>query len=289
MKNTANSICMLGPRDPKYRQWIKTSPLRLISNSIKNSSSMKHVNRVSFIYALFVFFLLSFWVYPHAARAQDNFAGYRTSYEVRQFSGVHEGVHSFAAQQEEWSMARKFWLSFGFGPGYTIMKADDQLNKEMNISGVSLIGELGLGIYINDNQVIYFESFAQTLSNPTYKYGGTEISMADNLSVMWSGGGLGFGNYFEPGRFLFKASVGVDRLSIEEEYETIAETKSGIYGSVAIEKEWLISKKVALGVSVHGSFGTMKDKEVNGYASKWKVFGVGATANLTWVPRGLQR
>ncbi|NQU34888.1 MAG: hypothetical protein HQ521_16800 [Bacteroidetes bacterium] len=201
---------------------------------------------------------------------------------------TNSGPASISNSQEELSMARKFWLTFGIGPGYAEMKADDESGRELNFSGASMIADLGLGVYLNNNQVLFADFFGHTLFSPKYIYGGNEISMPGDISVGWTGAGIGFGQYIEPQRFLIKGSVGIDMLSIDKDEETIGETESGIYGKLAIGKEWLISNKVALGISAHAHIGSMKDKEVNGYAAKWKAYGFGATINITWVPRGLK-
>uniref|UniRef100_UPI003216ECF8 hypothetical protein n=1 Tax=uncultured Draconibacterium sp. TaxID=1573823 RepID=UPI003216ECF8 len=175
-------------------------------------------------------------LYINSAKGQE--AGTINHPTIIQEAGVIQ-----SGEQDDMSMARKFWFQFGIGPGYTLISTDD-FGAEFRISGVSMIAEIEPGIYINNNQVIFADIFGQTLFSPTYEYGGVEMSSSEDLSVVWSGLGLGFGHYFEPQRIIIKGSIGIDRLSIDEDGETTAETQSGIYGKLAVGKEWLVSKKL---------------------------------------------
>jgi hypothetical protein len=63
-----------------------------------------------------------------------------------------------------------------------------------------------------------------------------------------------------------------------------AETDTGFGVKLAIGKDWLISRKVALGAAVQGSWGSMKDQGTN--PPTWTALGFGATFNVCWVPKG---
>jgi hypothetical protein len=126
------------------------------------------------------------------------------------------------------------------------------------------------------------------MSGPTLEIDGMEIETTDAFTATAAGIGVGIG-YVGPSGLVVQGTAAVSYLTWEVDTGTErleAETDPGFGARFGVGKDWLISRKVALGVVGHGYWGTMKDKGVN--APTWTTFGVGVTFSFIWVPKGLR-
>jgi hypothetical protein len=224
--------------------------------------------------------------YPDAGVAQQVFVG-------EESAGGHLGALSYPSgampspvQTSTWTRKGKFWLHANFGVGYGEMRADDPSLGDMKISGVAGVGGVALGAFVSDNVVLFGDIIANVLSGPTLKVGTVEFATTDNFTATAAGIGAGIG-YVGPDALMIQASVAVSYLTFEArtpDGNIEAETNPGFGARIALGKDWLVSRKVALGVAGHGYWGVMKDKGEN--APTWNAFGVGVTFSFAWVPKG---
>ncbi len=226
--------------------------------------------------------------YPDGGVAQQVFVGEESAWGRLGALSYPLGSMPSPVQASTWTRKGKFWLHANFGVGYGEMWAEDPSVGDVKISGAAGVGGVALGAFVSDNVVLFGDIVANAMSGPTLRIGSVEFETTDDFTATAGGIGAGIG-YVGPDALVMQASVAVSYLTFEArtpEGTFEAETDPGFGARVAVGKDWLVSRKVALGVAGHGYWGVMKDKGVN--APTWNAFGVGVTFSFAWVPKGFR-
>ena len=226
--------------------------------------------------------------YPDGGVAQQVFVGEESAWDRLGALSYPLGNMPSPVQASTWTRKGKFWLHANLGVGYGEMWAEDPSVGEVKISGAAGVGGVALGAFVSNNVVLFGDIVANAMSGPTLRIGSVEFETTDDFTATAGGIGAGIG-YVGPDALMMQASVAVSYLTFEARtpggtFE--AETDPGFGARVAVGKDWLVSRKVALGVAGHGYWGVMKDKGVN--APTWNAFGVGVTFSFAWVPKGFR-
>lgn len=150
-----------------------------------------------------------------------------------------------------------FFLRLSTGVGITQSEySDPSLPLKFSGLGNDINGAVGAVVF--DNFALHATVFGCLLPKPDVELFGQTEQFQGNiiLSVL----GVGFTYYIMPINICFSPSIGMGRLTIEDEEEA-ADTDMGPAVDVTLGKEWWVSNEWGLGAS--GSFGYHHIKEAN--------------------------
>ncbi|MCP3103743.1 porin family protein [Myxococcus sp. K15C18031901] len=160
-----------------------------------------------------------------------------------------------------------FYLRGQFGLGYTRAEAAD---VDLAIKGVSGSLDLELGYAVFNNFIIYGKLFGSSVTNPDLEIGDETIEGGNaDTSSNYLGAGAGITYYFMPANFYITGAVVVNKLSITEDGDNIAETDSGVGLNLGLGKEWWVSDNWGIGIGAEVALGRIRSKSNNG--DDWNV------------------
>lgn len=152
-----------------------------------------------------------------------------------------------------------FYLSMALGSiwGTTNVTGTDPQYGSYNIdfSGTGLILDLKIGIAISENLLIHFDDMAAAVSAPTAVVNGRNapFQTTNNLSFGEGMGGIGATYYLMPSNIFFSGTIGSGVFTINDNSANgsqSAGTKRGFSYQLKAGKEWFVSAKWGLGVSL---------------------------------------
>lgn len=151
------------------------------------------------------------------------------------------------------------FLKVDAGIGYLHTKADFAGTSAEAYGGAGYLG-FSIGGAVSSNLVIYGEIWGMAAASPTGKFAGTTVQANSNITLNYSGLGIGIGTFVMPANVFLGVSVDATRLGITN-HDNGDQSNSDIGGAVTLtlSKQFWVSERLGLGVEVKGIAGTNKD------------------------------
>lgn len=150
-----------------------------------------------------------------------------------------------------------FFLSMSAGPVFGNITDDvtGDVNGDysMDMSGGGAVFDLKIGGAIQENLIVHATLISQTMAGPTIKMSNNQNSVkaTDEITIgeAMFGGGLTY--YIMPQNIFFSGSLGLGNFTImDQKNEQTTSTQRGFSMQLKAGKEWWVSKKWGLGISV---------------------------------------
>jgi hypothetical protein len=189
-----------------------------------------------------------------------------------------------AAPAAHAQMARPFthealFIKVDAGIGYLQTKADFADTSAEFYGGAGYLG-FSIGGAVSSNLVIYGELWGMAAASPTGKFGGITVQANRNITLNYSGLGVGIGTFVMPANVFLGFSVDATRLGITN-HDNGDQSNSDIGGALTLTlgKQFWLSPRLGLGVEVKGIAGTNKhNNNDNNSANYTTLTGMGLVA-----------
>jgi len=159
--------------------------------------------------------------------------------------------------QEKNHQHTRFFLSMSIGPVFgkitDDVTGDPNGAYKMDMSGTGAVFDFKIGGAIKENLIIHATLISQTMPGPTIKLSNepNSVKATDQLTVgeAMFGGGLTY--YIMPQNILLSGSLGLGNFTIiDQTNDQTTSTQRGFSMQLKAGKEWWVSKKWGLGISV---------------------------------------
>jgi hypothetical protein len=172
-----------------------------------------------------------------------------------------------------------FFLRLVPGFGYSqvsITYPDDMLpdilkGKDfLSFTGFPFANSIQIGGAVSDNLIIYGESGAVDIINPSTKSFNEEVETAEDFEVLFGGFGPGVTYYFMPANIYLSTTILAHFATIKSEGKSHS-SNIGFGFNFMAGKEWWVGEQWGLGVSVYFRYGSQTDKDdedltISGYS-----------------------
>lgn len=186
---------------------------------------------------------------------------------------------SYSAQEK--NARTGFFLRGALGYGPMVNMNSNEIDFEISGGGAGAV--ISLGSFINERLLVYGEISGYTISDPEMTFHGY-TSTASGTSAHVSCIGAGMGYYLAPNSIFAGLSIYLATLTMENpDFNLEATTDTGFGFGFQIGKDFIVSRKVLLGVAGHASISTMKDKEGG---PRWNTTALGIMMTISWAPKG---
>ncbi len=152
-----------------------------------------------------------------------------------------------AYAQEPWRHEGLF-LRLEGGVGFLSATANDQGATSTASGGAGYLGA-ALGGAIGENLVLYGEIWGMGAPNPNIQIGASN-TIAQNTTLNYGGVGLGLGYFFMPSNLFLGVSLDATRLGVTDSNGTQSDSDIGAAASLTLGKQWWISERTGLGLSL---------------------------------------
>lgn len=160
--------------------------------------------------------------------------------------------NNLKTQEEGFHQHKGLYLSMSVGPLFGSV-TDDLGTYTMDMSGTGAQFDFKIGGAIKENLILHATLISNSLPGPSIKISGnSSIKASDNLTVgeAMVGGGLTY--YIMPSNIFLSGTLGLGNFSIIDtnDNNNNVSTQRGFSMQLKIGKEWWISKKWGLGISL---------------------------------------
>lgn len=170
----------------------------------------------------------------------------------------------------------------GFGYSQISESLPDDMLPEQNkgkdflsfSGGFTVANSIQIGGAVSDNVIIFGESGAVSVTNPSVKVFDEEVDDPGDIKILFGGVGPGITYYFMPANIYLSASILAHIASVDLE-DTILDSDSNIgFGfNFMAGKEWWAGEQWGLGVSLYFRYGSQTDKDVEDLTISGYSFG----------------
>lgn len=162
-------------------------------------------------------------------------------------------------------------LQAGAGSGNMTFKQDGN-DDEIQFTGMAGAGALQIGGAIGENLILFGEASGVTLTDPTAKFGATEVEM-DDLKVNSSTFGVGLTYYFMPSNIYLSGSLLAAMATAEFDNQK-GESDTGFGFRFSAGKEWWVGNDWGIGVALYGCYSSVPEKDNDAITITTTSFGV---------------
>lgn len=134
---------------------------------------------------------------------------------------------------------------------------------DLKFSGPSGDINFALGGIVSPNTAVHATLLGWVVSDPDAQRNGTTVGTV-NGDFELSGGGVGLTHYFMPANVYVSPTLGLGRLSIDNDHTNI-----GLVTDLTVGKEWWVGSQWGLGVAGAVGFHSVGDGDVDG---SWEDF-----------------
>jgi hypothetical protein len=167
-------------------------------------------------------------------------------------------------------------LTPGVGVAATSTKLDD--GSTLSLSGPGGTFGLAIGASITPSWIVALDVSATAVIAPTAKHDDMEVKTSDD--VKWSSAYLGLKTdyYFMPLGFHVGGGLGLFRMALDVPNMDLAKSNLGGAAKLAVGKEWGLSDKWGLGISLESIAGVVPDDTTKG----WGFFSLDLAVSATY-------
>jgi len=173
-----------------------------------------------------------------------------------------------------------FYSRATLGFGSTNISESYQGTK-MEISGLSGDFNAQIGYSVVENLQLYFVLGVNAMSDPKYKFNGTEATATKSSDVTLYRYGAGATYYFMPHNIFVSFDITSGQNEIKIDNESV-KSKYGAVFNFGAGKEWWVSKEIGLGGMVYFYYGSISDETINGVTPKLNNTGFGLSFSATF-------
>ena len=192
--------------------------------------------------------------------------------------------NNLKTQEEGFHQHKGLYLSMSVGPLFGSV-TDDLGTYTMDMSGTGAQFDFKIGGAIKENLILHATLISNSLLGPTIKISGNSSTKAsDNIAVgeAMLGGGLTY--YIMPSNIFLSGTLGLGNFSIIDtnDNNNNVSTQRGFSMQLKIGKEWWISKKWGLGISLTYGKTNLTNKPSGGIVEKLDSNRFGILFNSTF-------
>ena len=156
------------------------------------------------------------------------------------------------AQEIGYHRHKGFYLSMSAGPNFPSITSEVIGDYNLKFTGIGAQFDLKIGGAIKENLILHATLLSNTMSGPkTTSADGSSQKTSNNITLgeAMLGGGITY--YFMPSNIFLSGSLGIGNFTvIDDDSETNVSTDRGFSMQLKAGKEWWVSKKWGLGVSL---------------------------------------
>ncbi len=156
------------------------------------------------------------------------------------------------------------------GIGYLHASANYAGVTATSTGGTGMLGA-ALGGAIAPNLVLYGEVWGMACPNPNVQFAGSN-SIAKNTTLNYGGLGLGIGFFLMPANLFLGVSLDLTRLAVTNSDGSDSHSDVGLAATVTLGKQWWISDRLGLGISLQGIGGGNRDNNNDTNSATYKTF-----------------
>jgi hypothetical protein len=139
---------------------------------------------------------------------------------------------------------------------------------------------IGIGYAIAENWLLGLDLGGTVVLGPTLKQGGTEVESDEDVKWSTYYVGAAASHYFMPLNLRVGLGLGALQMALDLPNLPMETSKTGVAARVMVAKEWWVSNRWGLGVSLESTLGAVPDDEDD--TKGWGVAGFNLALSATY-------